>query len=125
MSTNRRDVLLAGLLFSVSRSGAAARVSGSRDSRLLKLVRDGESAWSIGVAYLHTRPESRAVIADSIASALGLDETEVQQMQLHELESRIAAEIREDFALGRTAKLEGWTMSLTESRICALYALAA
>ena len=42
-----------------------------------------------------------------------------------ELEVSIRRRVREDFAQGRVVRLDGWILSSTEARLCALTALAA
>jgi hypothetical protein len=82
------------------------------------------SATMIGRAYLQTKPhegEQQALVrvllvALSDVSSEGRDP------------SRLGAEIKRvfsrDFAKGQTVTLDGWVMSLTEARLCALRALA-
>ncbi len=39
------------------------------------------------------------------------------------LHATLTARIRDDFAAGRTVRLQGWVLSVTEARQCALFSL--
>lgn len=39
------------------------------------------------------------------------------------LRAQVSAQVRQDFAHGRTVTVKGWVLSVTEARQCALYSL--
>lgn len=118
------------LVVSVSRraviGGAVAAVSGALtylwpsvlrgradplDAAVAHLLRRRNSARTIGLAYLAVAPgeasiEALRVRLESFADA-----------------EAIAEQVRADFASGHVVIIDGWTMSLTEARACALVAL--
>jgi hypothetical protein len=47
------------------------------------------------------------------ADAIALDRTSLQH--------RLDAQVRGDFVSGATVQLDGWVLSRTEARLCALY----
>jgi hypothetical protein len=75
------------------------------------------SAARIGEAYLEDHPEEAqpALLARLLREA-GLEEAPGPT-------SRARARIREDFERGRTVQVDGWVLSRTEARLCALTAL--
>jgi hypothetical protein len=93
-------------------------------ARLVRLFRHRASARAIGAVYLATRPEEAdarklvelAIAADGTARTIGrMSETELRAW-LRERQTR-------DFATGRIVNLDGWLLSATEVRLCALAAL--
>jgi hypothetical protein len=92
----RRSGLLAGLLFPFARQSRAA------DQPLLA---NRAAARAIGAAYLRAYPGD--TLADARAAA-GLPR------------AQIALRVRADFAAGRVVMLDGWMLSATEVRLCAL-----
>jgi hypothetical protein len=92
----RRSGLFGGLLFSLpTQTPAMARAP----------FADSAAARAIGAAYLRAYPHD--ALADARAAAR-LARTE------------IAARVRDDFAAGRVVMLDGWMLSVTEARLCAL-----
>ena len=108
--------------------GVTALRHGQQDllaTRLAGLLTHKESAKVIGLEYLrNNRQETDArVLLDRIASSLNAGEVglfEAVGPNLHEL---LARTMREDFANDRIVKLQGWVLSATEVRLCALAAL--
>jgi hypothetical protein len=77
-----------------------------------------ERAREIGTRYRATVPrENTATLREAISSS--------QHRQFPWIRSRsIEEQIRDDFAAGRTVVVNGWVLSETEARQCALYSLS-
>ena len=93
--------------------------------RLVALLTHTESAKAIGNEYLQKyRLEANAhILIDKIASSPAVNDVEpfiATDRTLHELIDRM---IHDDFEVERVVKLQGWILSLTEARLCALAAL--
>lgn len=78
-----------------------------------------ESVRRVGEAYLAQRP------AEAVRSGLltALEQALAGSGHAQATE-RLNALIRADFAVGRTINLDGWVLSVTECRLCALYVAA-
>ena len=75
----------------------------------------------VGRRYLETG-------ADGIAASALLDQVlprGVRSRPEAEIRSCLLTRIRRDFVSGTTVEVEGWVLSVTEARLCALVALAA
>ncbi len=85
-----------------------------------------QAAEEIGHHYIEDYPaEAREdVLTDLIEQSLGAEgsQASTEQAQLGDQLRRV---IRADFKAGRVAVLDGWLLSLTEVRLCALMALRA
>jgi hypothetical protein len=92
--------------------------------RLVDLFRRKESARVIGRTYLQACPsEARAsCLVDEIASGLEGGAGALRTGNA-ELKRRLALRIRNDFAEDEIVCLEGWVLSRTEARLCALATL--
>ena len=124
MSLTRRH-FLASLSLLVSALAVTpwrrAAASGPTLHRRLRIARR-----AIGRAYLATHPE------DDDAQRLGLALAPITgSPDLHDNAAisfradPVARAITADFAAGRTCRVQGWILSLTECRLCAAAALAA
>lgn len=93
-------------------------------AHLAHLFAADESARAVGRAYLCVTPAERdrealaRLLADGEPARVGASRTRAA-----ELRATIARRIRDDFAHGRTTVVDGWVLSLTEARVCALAAL--
>ena len=83
---------------------------------LVRLLPHQESARVVGAAYLRRRPEEASV--STLLGLLGL--SGARPIHTRALRTRHYA----DFRAGRVEQLRGWTLSLTELRLCALVRLA-
>jgi len=91
--------------------------------RLRTLLYDREAARRLGRLYVRQVPTeddprilARLTVASSEAqqvAAIALDRTS--------LHHRLDAQVRGDFVSGATVQLDGWVLSRTEARLCALY----
>jgi hypothetical protein len=90
---------------------------GSLHGRLAVLFGHQASAQVIGTRYLQQHPRENNVqhLLEGIAARPASD---------RELVSALQQQIRQDFVEERVVKLEGWILSVTEARLCALTALA-
>jgi hypothetical protein len=118
-----RSLLLLGATTAATPASTAAWLPqlGERITswRLAGLFRDPGSAIVVGRRYLRMRP------AEAELSTL-LEWVLPQGLRLrpeHEIRSILANRIRADFESRRTVELEGWVLSETEVRLCALLAL--
>ena len=105
---NRRTFILSGTagLTGILLYGC----SGSGDTSNLYRIWDEESIIAIGNKYMAAVPEE----ADASKLKGFLDASE----------SEIEANLKEDFIAGRTVQLDGWIISVTEARQCALVSLS-
>jgi hypothetical protein len=127
MSVSRRFVLIAAaaaLGFSTPSIGAAAEAARETALRLRAMMRPRSSARAVGLAYLARYPEEAdaALLTRRLLAGLG-QEPETARLDDRALRRRVAARVSADFAEGRTASLDGWLLSRTEARLCALAAL--
>ena len=111
----RRTLLAVALALAVPFRRSAAE--GALPARLAGLFRHPDSARAVGAAYLRQNPDEAD--AERLAALLGPD---LGESEGPALASRLAARQRADFTTGRTVVVEGWVLSLTEARICALLA---
>lgn len=84
--------------------------------QFLATICDTQTIRKIGTEYRATAAnENReSQLTDLLTS--GLDQTKDESSQL-------AEKIKADFAAGRTITLNGWVISVTEARQCALYSI--
>jgi hypothetical protein len=85
------------------------------------IVRDIEVS-QVGKAYLVVKPEEGSVerLMSEIERA-GLDETRgVDQPSTRDRGRALANAVRRDFQCGRVVNVQGWRLSQTEARVCAL-----
>lgn len=108
----RRRTALAGAL-----ALCAAGEPASAEARLLGLLSEREPARRLGRAYLQSLDERPSAAALAGAIWRGMPEG-------GSLRAGIAALIRDDFAQRRTECVDGWLLSRTEARLCALAALS-
>lgn len=88
--------------------------------RLLDILHDDEVVREIGRTYREmatgendVRVLTEAILADGNASASTA------------LSARLDQQVQDDFTRGRTVKVNGWILSVTEAQQCALYSLQA
>lgn len=83
------------------------------------VLRDERLVRDLGYRYCAVAPaqQSAAAVEQAILSDL--------PRCAEPLEVRIRARVRHDFATDRTVVLNGWILSVTEARQCALYVLTA
>lgn len=132
MTRVTRRLLLLGVTFlpgwTVAQRPATRLISAfvSRDpaARLKGLIRDPESARAIGGLYLRQHPGEAdpTILTRHLLSSLELDAGRIGAESDARLRDRLRFLMRADFAEGRTARVDGWILSRTEARLCALWA---
>lgn len=95
------------------------------EARLAGLFRDPDSARRVGREYLRNAPDeaSTARLVSAIAVGLPGGVAGLRDISDADLRELLSKRMVEDFDLGRTAELQGWVLSLTEARLCALTTL--
>ncbi len=93
--------------------------------RLAGLLESRDSARAIGREYLKLMPREAdsATLVSLIAGGVPGGTSALTRASENELRQMIAARMVGDFAGERTAELDGWVLSATEARLCALVAL--
>lgn len=106
------------------RTRGLAAVPDAEVARLVGLFKHRGSARAIGRVYLAARPEEADArrLVDLIGRADD-DPPLLDAANDTELRAWIRQRQARDFATGRIVKLDGWLLSATEVRICALAAL--
>jgi hypothetical protein len=129
MSPTRRFVLALPMAFAAARAARAAPLppaaTEAAADRLRALVPAPESARLIGRAYLAGHPDeggddarlARLILADDPGAA----DAPPMPADARRLRETVAGRVREDFRHGRTATVDGWILSRTEARLCALW----
>ena len=90
--------------------------------RLRTFFYDREAARRLGHLYIRqvpTEDDPRILARLAVASAEApqVDGISLDRASLHQ---RLDAQVRDDFASGTTIALDGWVLSRTEARLCAL-----
>ena len=109
----------AGLAWpATARDGESLRLTTLASPRLLDVLRDERVVRDLGRRYREIVPDednaralAQAILADPRATAPA------------SLRARVNDQVQRDFAGGRTVTLNGWILSVTEARQCALYSL--
>jgi hypothetical protein len=133
MTVTRRSIVVAlvqagGLALTLGRRPAvAATCSPPIDpavAKLRSLVTDPAGARCIGQLYLRQAPAEQdpAHLASLILSSLQLSSDNPLRLRRRALSKLFSVGVRADFAAGRTVILDGWVLSRTEARVCALWA---
>jgi hypothetical protein len=116
--------LLAVTLLGARAHGACAGMSADAVTlRLRALLSNPSGARRIGALYL----QQAATTADAthltgeLLSALQLTRAQALGLRRDRLSRCFSLAVRGDFAAGRTVCLDGWLLSRTEARTCALW----
>jgi hypothetical protein len=103
---------------------ARAAVRDPAVGRLVGLFKHRDSARAVGAAYLALHPEEAN--ADALVRLIGdapEDPVVIHEASPPELRAWLRRRQTHDFANGHIVKLDGWLLSRTEGRLCALSAL--
>ena len=130
-TTRRRflqTILLLGIVFQFRPARAFSMVveaSGESDPlavALASLFTCHESTKRIGLEYLRCRPleANEDVLVDLLCSGWPERHAEFARAGLEKRRRLLAMQQRQDFEHGRVVMLQGWIMSETEGRLCAL-----
>jgi hypothetical protein len=95
-------------------------------ARLLGVLSRSDSAAVIGRAYLAGHPDEAEVdrLVAALDTALQHHHDSSGRVEGMELKGALSRLIRDDFAERRVVHVEGWVLSRSEARLCALAALA-
>jgi hypothetical protein len=93
--------------------------------RLLDSLYHGESARAIGHRFLSRHPEegNAAVLERHITESIPGGAMRLVAAKDEELRRCLATRVRQDFVEDRVVRIDGWILSSTEVRLCALAAL--
>lgn len=97
----------------------------SRAELLLAALGRPQSAAAVGRRYLagHPQEADRAWLAAQLDADLRCQDCDPLQADERRLRAGLSRQIRADFARRRVVRVEGWVLSVTEARLCALAAL--
>lgn len=92
--------------------------------KLLSRLCSNETLRLLGHAYLEMSPgeKNRDTLMITLYGRVVKAES-LQQQDIRLLREQSEGSIKEDFAVGRTIVLDGWILSVTEARQCALYSI--
>lgn len=133
--SRRRFLARAGAGLIVVSAGATTgcNVLFSPDARavameLISLLRRHDLARDLGHAYLEETDTGGAQSLESLAvtllDSLGFDLDEVTLLPVANLAKSLTGRVREDFANGDIAAVDGWVLSEAEARVCAILYLS-
>jgi hypothetical protein len=109
----------AGLAWPVAaRDGEHLRLTTLAHPHLLDVLRDERVVCDLGRRYRKSVPAENS--AHALAQAILADPPATATTRLN---ARVNHQVQRDFAEGRTVTLNGWVLSVTEARQCALYSL--
>ena len=93
---------------------------------LVQLLRHKESARIIGLEYLRGAPQEAHVqtLIDLLSSDFTQSPIGPHKSDTTRLREFLRLQTQQDFEAGRIVRLQGWMISVTEARLCALVALA-
>lgn len=130
----RRALLLTAALsvFVFNRSGLAEefigvpRAARHGGRRLTSVFKRMGGARAVGKEYLRQAPEEadRLLLVDAICGPDPAMQRAVVHGDDHQLRVAVRNQLRRDFADGRTVLIDGWLLSRTEARLCALATFA-
>ena len=122
---------LSGTLWTAWQSRARAWLASGRGAtaadRLVAALRRPASAAVVGRAYLagHPAEADRSWLAERLGADLRCQDCDPARSDAARLRTGVARQLRADFAQSRVVRVDGWVLSVTEARLCALAALTA
>lgn len=124
----RRFLTLSGVAAAaVASAGAAKLLLGGPEEKLTTKVagafRDRDAARTIGEAYLsdHDDEDDERRLVDLLEASNSAWRGVATSSEVRALGR---ADSRRDYAAGRLARVDGWLLSVTEARLCALSTFA-
>jgi hypothetical protein len=92
-------------------------------AKLRSLVRNPWSARKIGQIYRGINPAENNLsdLPGLILSSIDVKFEDAVKLERRTLDGLLKARVRADFTIGQTAQLNGWILSRTEARLCALW----
>jgi hypothetical protein len=90
--------------------------------RLQALIYDRSAARRLGQLYVRQVPseDDPRTLARLTVTSLGAQPADLSALDRTSLRHWVEARVRGDFASGTTVQLDGWVLSRTEARLCAL-----
>jgi hypothetical protein len=97
----------------------------SFSSTLVNILRHKESARIIGLQYLRVAPSEADAqrLVHLICLGVAENQRSFYEADPERLREFLRLRMRRDFEEGQIIKLQGWMVSVTEARLCALTAL--
>jgi hypothetical protein len=107
------------------RLALAGRPAPTLAERLVGALRQRASAATVGRAYLAAHPADAGLerLTADLADDLCRQQCAPWRTTPAGLRAAFARRVRDDFAIGRVTRVDGWVLSLTEARLCGLAAL--
>ena len=130
MNPSRRQffqtILVAGLWTAGGKAfaGHAQQALDSKTTAMLtSMLGNTESARTVGNAYLRANPNDadRALLEGNLSDSSARNGRCVDQRRLR---SAIISRVRSDYEFGQVVRVDGWILSQTEARLCALVTLS-
>jgi hypothetical protein len=125
-----RMVILLGAMALIRREDMFVTTDGAHNDHLLTLklasfFRNKESARIVGLEYLRVAPTEADAwqLTKSICACWQEPYDEIAHADIAKIKQRLRHQQRDDFEKGRTLEVDGWILSETEVRLCALAAL--
>jgi hypothetical protein len=105
--------------------GASDQSHNRLASKLVGFFRDKESARAVGREYLRIAPVEADTLKLTELICAGRPEryAELNNADMGKVRSILLHQQREDFNKGRIVNVQGWILSETEARLCALATL--
>lgn len=124
--TRRRFLALAASLAGTALPASSVAASAFGPTALALAANSARSARAVGRAYLAATPNERAAdaLVERLTARLPAGRASLASDSDVELRAQLHRAIEQDFAAERTVQLDGWLLSQTEARLCALTALA-
>jgi hypothetical protein len=126
-SLHRRQFLAfaltaSGALFAQASLSSWLRPQGALGAKLAGLFEHQESARIVGVEYLKKYPQEAdaRLLQDRIAAGFAGGYTVLAHASDSAIRQLIEDRVRQDFETEQIVKLQGWILSVTEARLCAL-----
>lgn len=93
--------------------------------RLHEVLKHSASAKVLGQRYLELTPREADInVLTALIGRTPENTAQLLQAGRHQLRTLLAAQQRMDFGSRRTVSIDGWILSETEARLCALAALS-
>lgn len=130
MNSSRRRILkviLAAGFWSTSGRAFAYQIQHTLDSETGSMLNgmfgNTESARAVGNAYLRANPNEadQQLLEGALFDSSSSDGRHAYQPGFR---AAILSKVRGDYAFGRVVTVDGWILSLTEARLCALVTLS-
>ena len=123
-------IILSAVLAGALIPGCSTEKSRSRaaTNRVLGLLRHEGVAAHLGRLEIEAKPELQSLTADQLAAdilqAIDLDYHAISDSQIDLIRERLSTKVREDFANESITTVDGWLLSVTEAKACALVYLS-